>query len=110
MKKNELIGKWSKVAGINNCAFSWASYEKVDVKVLKEWKVKLKDLVKSKIQRIVKYKKLRGYGIPICLKTLNRNDVKTNLSDLHEKFVFVPTDKAQNNISIICKKFMLIHC
>ena len=27
------------------------------------------------------------------------------LKELHEKFVFVPTDKANNNISIVCKKF-----
>ena len=29
------------------------------------------------------------------------------LHDLHRKFVLVPTDKAQNNISIICKKFYI---
>ena len=41
------------------------------------------------------------------LKTLNRPDVKDDLRSLHKRFVFVPTDKASNNISIICKKFYL---
>jgi hypothetical protein len=33
--------------------------------------------------------------------------VKEELALLHENFVFVPTDKAQNNISIVCKKFFI---
>ncbi|HEY0579167.1 MAG TPA: hypothetical protein VGC75_00530 [Candidatus Nitrosocosmicus sp.] len=51
--------------------------------------------------------KLRGYNFPICIKTLNRPDVRHDLCELRKKFVFVPTDKAQNNISIICKKFYI---
>ena len=103
---------WKKVQecidiGIDDCISSWAKYEKVDCKVLSEWKISLKDLVKKKIDRIIKYKQLRGYGIPITLKTLNRTDVQSDLADLHNRFVFVPTDKAQNNISIICKKFYI---
>ena len=101
---------WKKVqscinSGIDDYVNSWAKYENVDIKVLNEWTITLKDSVKKKIERIIKYKKLRGFNFPICLKTLNRTDVKSNLRDLHKNFVLVPTDKAQNNISIICKKF-----
>ena len=33
--------------------------------------------------------------------------VKEALKELHQKYVFVPTDKAQNNISVVCKKYYL---
>ncbi len=28
-----------------------------------------------------------------------------HLKELQKKFVFVPTDKASNNIAVVCKKF-----
>ena len=93
--------------GIDECAVYWSNYEKVDIKVLSDWRTNLKKLVKDKAAHIVKIKKIRGFGNPICLKTLNRTDVKSYLRDLHRDFVLVPTDKAQNNISIVCKKFYL---
>ena len=36
---------------------------------------------------------------------LQNVDVKACLSDLHNKYVFVPADKAPNNIIIICKRY-----
>ena len=41
------------------------------------------------------------------LTTLNNIEVKLALNDLHEKYVFTPIDKANNNIAIICKKFYI---
>ena len=38
-------------------------------------------------------------------KVSQNADVKACLSDLHNKYVFVPTDKAPNNIIIICKRY-----
>ena len=38
-------------------------------------------------------------------KVLQNADVKACLSDLHNKYVFVPADKAQNNVMIICKQY-----
>ena len=37
--------------------------------------------------------------------------VKNELKRLQEKYVFVPTDKAKNNVSLVCKKFydQLLH-
>ena len=58
-------------------------------------------LAKEQISRIIEMKRIRGFGNPISLKTLNPPDVKDYLLDLHQKFVLVPTDKAQNNISIV---------
>ena len=36
---------------------------------------------------------------------LSKPYVMEELSRLQRKYVFVPTDKANNNVSIICKKF-----
>ena len=36
---------------------------------------------------------------------LNQPKIKHLLEELHKDFVFVPTDKASNNIAIVCKKF-----
>ena len=40
-------------------------------------------------------------------KVLQNVDVKACLSDLHNKYVFVPAEKAPNNIIIICKKYYI---
>ena len=40
-------------------------------------------------------------------KVLQNADVKACLSDLHNKYVFVPADKALNNIIIICKRYYI---
>ena len=40
-------------------------------------------------------------------KVLQNADVKACLSDLHNKYAFVPADKAPNNIIITCKKYYI---
>lgn len=55
----------------------------------------------------LKFKKFRRFREPMPKKVLNRHDVKQDLKTLHEKFVLVPTDKAQNNIAFVCKKFYI---
>ena len=40
-------------------------------------------------------------------KVLHNVDVKACLSDLHNKYVFAPVDKAPNNIIIICKRYYI---
>ena len=40
-------------------------------------------------------------------KVLQNVDVKAFLSDLHNKYVFVPVDKAPDNIIIICKSYYI---
>ena len=59
-------------------------------------------MVKGEIEeRISKLK--QNFKQPTC-KVLQNVDVKACLSDLHNKNVFVPADKAPNNIMIICKR------
>ena len=38
---------------------------------------------------------------------LQNADVKACLSDLHNKYIFVPADKARNIIIIICKRYYI---
>ena len=40
-------------------------------------------------------------------KVLQNADMRAYLSDLHNKYVFVPTDKTPNNIIIICKRYYI---
>ena len=40
-------------------------------------------------------------------KVLHNVDVKACLSDLHNKYVFAPVDKAPNNVIIICKRYYI---
>ena len=53
----------------------------------------------QKLERVPKFNRFLG------TKILDQPEVRQELKRLQEDFVFVPTDKASNNISIICKKF-----
>ena len=62
-------------------------------------------MVKGQIkERIFKLK--QNFKQPIG-KVLQNVNVKACLSDLHNKYVFVPADKAPNNIIIICKRYYI---
>ena len=62
-------------------------------------------MVKGQIEeRISKLK--RNFKQPTG-KVLQNADVKACLSDLHNKYVFAPADKAPNNIIIICKRYYI---
>ena len=55
----------------------------------------------AKVEKDLNSTKVKRSAKPI----LNDPDVKTELSKLQKQYVFTPTDKAQNNVSIICKLF-----
>ena len=40
-------------------------------------------------------------------RVLQNVDMKACLSDLHNKYFFIPADKAPNNIIIICKRYYI---
>ena len=63
-----------------------------------EWKTAVLQKVKRKISKI----QTGSFN-----NVLSKPDIKTYLSELHRKYVFVPVDKAGNNVAIICKKFYL---
>ena len=76
-------------------------WEMVELSVVSSWK----EMVKGQIEeRISKLK--QNFKQPTC-KVLQNADVKACLSDLHNKYVFVPAGKAANNIIIICKWYYI---
>ena len=73
----------------------------VELSVLSSWK----EIGKGQIEeRISKLK--QNFKQPTS-KVLQNADVKAYLSDLHSKYVFVPADKAPNNIIIMCKRYYI---
>ena len=96
---------WALVVGIRGLlyqyALQWAKREIVELSFLSSWK----EMVKSQIEeRISKLK--QNFKQPTG-KVLQNVDMKACLSDLHNKYVFVPADKAPNNIIIICKRYYI---
>ena len=75
--------------------------EMVELSVLLSWKEPLKGQIEERIYKLKQnFKQLTG-------KVLQNADVKACLSDLHSKYIFVPADKASNNIIIICKRYYI---
>ena len=80
-----------------------ASKYQLDVKLFDNWK----SLVTEKVAE--KVRKLKSSRRPQQTKpVLKDEDVIRYLQDLHNRYVFVPIDKAANNISIICKRFYVL--
>ena len=78
---------------------------KIAAAVLDEWSSRLLHEVKLQIRAIKERPSFRFHSK--SEKILDDNDVKSYLSELHEKFVITPTDKAGNNFSVVCKKFYI---
>ena len=74
----------------------------LSVETLSAWKTKILELVENRV-RILKSRKVPSVTKPV----LQNEEIKTSLSELHNKFVIVPIDKASNNIAIICKRFYI---
>ena len=68
----------------------------VELSVLSSWKEMVKGQTQERISKLKQnFKQPTG-------KVLQDADIKACLSDLHSKCVFVPADKAPNNIMITC--------
>ena len=100
---------WKKVVdcirgGVAECQTRWAEKEKVDPVVLNEWSSSLMDLVQNKV---IKLKKIKRFRFSAKKAVLSKPIIKNYLQQLHDRYVLVPTDKAWNNISIICKNYYI---
>ena len=62
-------------------------------------------MVKSQIEECISQLK-QNFKQPTA-KVLQNAEVKACLSDLHNKYLHVPADKAPNNIIIICKSYYI---
>ena len=70
---------------------------------LDNWVNHIIEILNVKIMQL--NNKIKAHQVKPTLKDPN---VLSNLNDLHAKFVFVPIDKASNNIAIVCKKFYIL--
>ena len=86
---------------VDQYALQWAKSEMVEISVLSSWKEMVKGQTEERISKLKQnFKQPTG-------KVLQNADVKACLSDLHNKYVFIPADKAPNNIIIICKRYYI---
>ena len=86
---------------VDQYALQWAKCEIVELSVLSSWKEMVKGQIEEHISKLKQnFKQPTG-------KVLQNVDIKACLSDLHNKYVFVPADKAPHNIIIICKRYYI---
>ena len=88
-------------SSLKDCVDKWADRENVDSQVLMEWYNKVIEDVNKAVTRLRKKKKTPKKMV------LKSPTISKLLVELQKDFVFVPTDKASNNIAVICKKFFI---
>ena len=81
---------------LDNYVKKHSSRNSKPVEMFAEWKHTVLDLVRSKLDQFPAF----DYN-----SVLSKPDVIDYLRQLQCKYVFIPTDKAANNVSIVCKKF-----
>ena len=86
---------------VDQYALQWANLKMVELSVLSSWKETVKGQIEKRISKLKQnFKQPTG-------KVLQNADVKACLSYLHNKYAFVPADKAPNNIIIIWKRYYI---
>ena len=86
---------------VDQYALQWDEREMVELSILSSWKEMVKGQIEERISKLKQnFKQPTG-------NVLQNVDVKACLSDLHNKYVFVPADKAPNIIIIICKRYYI---
>ena len=84
-----------------NYAKRWAKKESQEYECLQDWVQHVKQMVRSKVNSLRKTVEFKRQGI------LELNSVKECSKELQEKYVFVPADKAANNIIVVCTRYYL---
>ena len=84
-----------------NYAKKWTKKENQEYEYLQDWVQHVKQTVRSKVNSFRKTVESKRQGI------LELNSVKECSKELQEKYVFVPADKAANNIIVVCKRYYL---
>jgi hypothetical protein len=87
---------------LNDCVKNWACAENVDIRCFDEWKSRVFQEVKAKVDVMRK-----SHSRKQEKSILADHKIRKQLEELQKKFVFVQTDKAGNNIAVICKKFYI---
>ena len=103
-RESEVI-TWTKakesiIKGINESIKKWVDSKGLCSSHFTEWKNKLLECLDNKINSL----KIRIHPSKVT-KILNDNVVKNHLNELQERYVIVPTDKADNNVAFVCKRY-----
>ena len=85
----------AKIAIKNYCETMSSRLSK-PLEMFTEWQTLILESVHRQLQRFKPYDYFTVLSDPV---------IQSELQTLHDKFVLVPTDKAQNNITVVCKKF-----
>ena len=86
---------------LESCVAKWASDEKVNASEFDGWMKHVLCQVRSKVRKLSSRPQCRRKSI------LNSPSHANYLKKMQESFVFVPTDKASNNIAVVCKNFYI---
>lgn len=81
---------------LNNYCIKWCNREKATPEALYNWKKCILKLVETRIS----FYQSNNHLLPQKPK-LSFRHLKKGIQDFHSKFVFVPADKASNNVIII---------
>ena len=84
---------------LDQCGLQWANREMVELSVLSS----LKEMTKSQIEECISKLKV-NFKQPTGKMLQN---AEACIYDLHSKYVFIPADKASNNITIVCKRYYI---
>ena len=87
--ENSKLSLWPLLCeAVDQYALQWTKQEMVELSVLSSWKEMVKGQTEECISKLKQnFKQPTG-------KVLQNADVKACLSELHNKYVFVPADKA----------------
>ena len=86
---------------IDDYTKNWSKRERYHVSALEEWSETVKLIISSRITNL----QHRNFGP--CHKILDEPHIKTYLTELQNKYVLVPADKAGNNIMFVCKYYYI---
>jgi len=81
---------------LQNFSINWCRKEHADLNALSDWKKRIFEIIDKRIS----FYNSNGHLLPPKPRTSYRH-LKKDFQDLHSKYVFVPADKASNNVIII---------
>ena len=85
--------------GLDKCIDTWSNKVGLPVAAFKDWKETINSRIDDRISALAHNNKR-------CTKSIFKDaNAKKCLSDLQEKYVIVPIDKASNNVAFICKRY-----
>jgi hypothetical protein len=81
---------------LQNFSIKWCRREHADLNALSDWKKRIFDIIDKRIT----FYSSNGHLLP-PKPSISYRHLKKDFQDLHSKYVFVPADKASNNVIII---------